>query len=921
MLKKSLIPLLAIFFVGILAVAYFFMQKQKEYKTSDHFLAIPASSEMMIHFDDLEELISKLSENQGVWKELCQFETLSAIDKNLKDFSSLINDSASESELDLDRSLTIASQIMGKNEVEYLYVLPVRSYLEEKRIQSFIQDKFNSQKTLINRKYNGVSLFTLPKINSGNKYLHFCFSKGLMMFSSSMIYLENSVRQLDESGSISESKGFDQVFRTKGENVDANIYFNLKKCQNQFASLFNKAIKSHISHYSHLGNWVELDLSFRDHLVLLNGFTFSNQQENNYLNVFMKQDAVKMEMESILPANSGLVAILGLNDPNQHKNAYRKFLEGNDGLENYVRGLQVLKKKTGVDFEDLFYSIIHKEIALVYLDNQIDKQFSIIRTKSASAAKEKLVRMLSSYAEKNKRSLSYYSTTLKLDGATKFDVFRMPDDLIFEKIFGRMFKGAPSTYLTIFENYLIFGKTKAQLSEFVHASFLRKTLDKDPVYDESQEYLSNKANFFFYTSMPRSNKVISSFLSEDFGADILEQRETINKFQAIGLQMSANEDLIYNNLFMKHNPVLELAPQTVWESRLDTAFTHKPFLVKNHYTKEKEILVQDLNNQLYLINPNSGRILWKRPLLSPIVGQVSQVDLFRNNKLQYVFVTEDKLYMVDRNGKDVRNYPVLLRSKAVRGLSVFDYSNNRNYRFFVPGKDQKVYAYSKDGKILDGWKFKKAENPIISEVQHFRIKSKDYIVFADEYRVYILNRRGQVRLKPKKQIAKSKNNIFYLEPANGNKADRLVTTDNEGNIHYFYMNGNVETTSISGLDNQHHFVARDIDSDGASEYIISNQNKLHIYETNGKEILGKEFSSPISGAPAVYQFLRKQCEIGICLKDANELYLINSKGENHKGFPLKGNTAFSIAFSKGVQKGFCLFACDNRNFLLNYSVK
>uniref|UniRef100_UPI003562751B outer membrane protein assembly factor BamB family protein n=1 Tax=Ancylomarina sp. TaxID=1970196 RepID=UPI003562751B len=375
------------------------------------------------------------------------------------------------------------------------------------------------------------------------------------------------------------------------------------------------------------------------------------------------------------------------------------------------------------------------------------------------------------------------------------------------------------------------------------------------------------------------------------------------------------------NIFVKYNPVLELAPQTVWESRLDTAFVHKPFLVENHYTKEKEILVQDLNNQLYLINPASGRILWKRPLSSSIVGEVSQVDWLRNNKLQYVFVTQDKLYLIDRNGKDVGKYPILLRSKAARGLSVFDYSNNRNYRFFVPGKNKKVYAYSKDGEILDGWKFKKAENPIISEVQHFRIKGKDYIVFADEYRVYILNRKGQIRLKPKKQIAKSKNNIFYFESANSKNLDRLVTTDREGNIQYFYMNGNVETKNITSLDSDHHFVARDIDADGSSEYIISDQNMLHVYETNGSLILEKEFSSTISQAPAVYRFSRNKCEIGICLKHDNELHLINTNGVNHKGFPLKGNTAFSIAFSKGTQKGFYLFACDDRNFLLNYSVK
>ena len=635
----------------------------------------------------------------------------------------------------------------------------------------------------------------------------------------------------------------------------------------------------------------------------------------------MKQAAVKMEMKSVLPANSGLIAILALNNPNAYKSAYRKFLEGNNGLKEYLTGLKILKTKTGTDLENLFYSIIHKEIALVYLDNQLDKQFSVIRTKSASAAKDKLVKMLSSYAEKNRRSLSYYSTTLKLDGATKFDVFRLPDDLLFEKIFGRMFKGAPTNYVCIFENYLIFGKTKAQLSEFVHASFLRKTLDRDPVFEESKEYLSNKANFFFYTTMPRSNKIVSSFFSEDYQTNLIDQRESLNKLQAIGYQMSVNENLIYNNIFVKHNPVLELAPQTVWESRLDTAFVHKPFLVKNHYTQEKEILVQDVNNQLYLIHPASGRILWKRPLASSILGEVHQIDLFKNNKLQYVFVTEDKLHMIDRNGKDVGHYPVLLRSKAVRGLSIFDYSKNRKYRFFVPGKDQKIYAYSKDGKLLNGWKFKKAENPIVSDVQHFRIKGKDYIVFADEYRVYFLNRKGKIRLKPKKQIAQSVNNIFYLEKAHGKIADRLVTTDREGNIQYFYMDGRVETKSISGINQAHYFVARDIDADGISEYIISNKNKLHVYNALGNEILIKEFSSDISAPPAIYQFSKNKFEIGICLRDDNQLHLIDTNGNNHKGFPLKGNTAFSIAFSKGTQKGFYLFACDERSFLLNYNVK
>ena len=85
------------------------------------------------------------------------------------------------------------------------------------------------------------------------------------------------------------------------------------------------------------------------------------------------------------------------------------------------------------------------------------------------------------------------------------------------------------------------------------------------------------------------------------------------------------------NTCLKYLPQRESEPRTIWQSGLDSTIFFKPSLVENHNTGEKEILVQDKANNLYLI-ANNGKILWKKKLESPILGEVFQIDFYRNSK-------------------------------------------------------------------------------------------------------------------------------------------------------------------------------------------------------------------------------------------------------------------------------------------------
>ena len=88
-----------------------------------------------------------------------------------------------------------------------------------------------------------------------------------------------------------------------------------------------------------------------------------------------------------------------------------------------------------------------------------------------------------------------------------------------------------------------------------------------------------------------------------------------------------------------------------------------------------------------------------------------------------------------------------LRTACEQGITVYDYDNNRDYRIFVPCLDREVYLYGLDGKVVQGWNPRKADKSIVTKVQHFRVENKDYLVFADQYRFYILDRKGKERVR------------------------------------------------------------------------------------------------------------------------------------------------------------------------------
>ncbi|UWX54369.1 hypothetical protein NYZ99_15700 [Maribacter litopenaei] len=174
---------------------------------------------------------------------------------------------------------------------------------------------------------------------------------------------------------------------------------------------------------------------------------------------------------------------------------------------------------------------------------------------------------------------------------------------------------------------------------------------------------------------------------------------------------------------------------------------------------------------------------------SAIQGKIHEVDIYRNGKYQLAFTTNNRFYIIDRNGKEVAPFTFKYDSGNLNPLAVFDYSNNKNYRFVVT-QGNKVYMYNNEGKIVSGFKYTKAEDTIIGAPQHFVIGTKDYLVFKlTDGSLKILDRVGNVRVRVSDKIPFSENNIKVYR-------NKFIATSKDGILYEIDGQGKLQTSDL-----------------------------------------------------------------------------------------------------------------------------
>ena len=259
--------------------------------------------------------------------------------------------------------------------------------------------------------------------------------------------------------------------------------------------------------------------------------------------------------------------------------------------------------------------------------------------------------------------------------------------------------------------------------------------------------------------------------------------DSLQKFTAFSYQLNVGSPLYLNNIILFYDEEFKEELKQEWYGQLDTSFAMDPQIIYNYITKKEQVFVQDLSNKIYLFS-TSGEKLWEKQIDEQIIGNVSQIDFYKNKKLQILFNSKSRLYIIDRLGRWVEDYPKLLSFQATNGHALFDYANNRNYRILIAGDNGMLYNFDKKAKAVSGWKFKKTNSKLGEPVKHFVQNGKDYILYTSKDKnTQLLARNGTKRV--------SYNSIPTF-------TDVALQTDSEGTLYGITNEGKLWRAKVDG---------------------------------------------------------------------------------------------------------------------------
>ena len=722
-------------------------------------------------------------------------------------------------ELLKNKNTYLSYVLLGQDKSNFLLITPITEFQEKSNKLMRITQSSDN-----NLKYYENTKINHIKIDVNNKKTSIFFAtyRGIFLLSFSSIIIEESIRQLKYNVDIFKIDPIKKLDQNLPKYSDLNI---LVKTQ------FLEQMIGHKNIFLNSNTWSWFDVELEQHSILLNGVT--NRGNIKYLQNSQYSNAKKSTIESVLPRHTTGFYHYQINNSSDLNEVINTISEG---VHENIYHLP----------NNMWFP---KEINIAYDDNEF-KQKSYVACKPKN--KDQALKYLTN--EQNNKITKYLNYDIIQIRNTSFETKNWLNKLIFDW---------ENTYYINIENYIIFSNSIKKIKSLINNKIADQTIAKNKSLQTINNQTGNKTHTSFYLDF-KSKK-------EDWKS----------AFNSIVSKNIASKDYFFNSIMLLHENH-EFRNPTIWTFNLSSETNYKPQLVQNHYSKKTEVISQDIENNLYLIN-NNGELLWMKNIGNSIIGDIHQIDAYKNQKLQYLFNTRDSIYLIDRTGKHVVPFPIPNTQPMSVPLAIFDYDNNRNYRILAPMQNE-LKMYNQKGKIVPGWEFLKTKSTITHTPEHYQLFNKDYIVISEENgHTHLLNRKGQKRTLLHNKIHRSKTPMSLLKGSSISNS-KLLTTNVNGEIIYIYFDGTIDTLKIHALKNHDQYIA-------SNQYSLILKDYQMSFSSNNNRFEYAFRSAPLS-TPKIFMH-NDSIIIGIRHTTENLIYLFNETGELYGG-PFFGTTDFSL---------------------------
>ncbi len=845
---------------------------------------IPDDAALVLQIDHPRQFLEKLSDGNEIWGTFKKSADVINLQEDLIHFDSILkSDPALMRLLHIPLFISVHCDSVF-NESCFLFISEPNGSQEAKNIKSQLSKHF-----IIEAAENNSALFLVKAF--GEPLFYFGVKNGFLFLSKDK-WLANKVSQSNTTTEhFSNQASFKALQNTAGRKVDARLYVNYTNLANLFGHHLSNGEKQAIKWLENFAGWSETDLLIKDDELLLSGFTIANSQ--HHLSNFLSNDTKKNLVFRILPFNSNMVLGVRFSDIYQ------------------VIDPAVLKKlNADLNFDlSMFLDNCNGEMILgSNAHNQkaiSSNSWFFLRVENPSRAKQYLNRISQNTGIK---------TTEKISGHTLREIGHKN---LIPNLFGKAYSVIENTWYVMLEDFVVFGNSSESLKKLVRHYESGKTLDLNENFKQFSDNLSDTYIVLLYLKPSALTDVMAKYVNSFTSENLSKNEQVLNDFSGLAFQFLEGDSMYFTNFYLKNSKTTHEENLAIWKLPLDDEITGKPYLVRDHKTNTNNVIVFDMQSNMYLVSTD-GQLLWKKRIDGLPESAIEQVDFYKNGKIQYLFNTRDFIYLIDKNGNTLPNYPKKLNPSATNGLTLMDYTNNKNYRLMIAQADKRVHNYTVEGKQVKGWSQPRTIDFVNQQITRLVVNNKDYIIITDiENNINIVDRKGNRRIKLKKNPEKAWNSSFYVNMTNSRGI--IITTDKNGKLVYISKSGKLQYTDFGDFSQNHFFLYEDINGDGSKDFIYIDGNQLQVFDRFKNVLFNFTFPSEITIKPEFFKLGRKDNVLGVVADQERTIYLFDKKGNTLINKGLVGEIPFTVGSITNGSEINLITASGN--VLFNYRIQ
>lgn len=872
--SQILLLLLLLAIIGGVGSYLYYQSKNKTYLPAA--FALPNSATIAYQGTNPQNAYMQLRKN-ALYQTFSQNVALKDFDNDYQYFDSLLKANEDLQNIISAKPLILSLHVTSAHDFQLLFLQQQQGAISKGDIEDYIAENDGNTR-LLERVFEGQKIYDVKATTSKRSLFSFAFLDGILALSRNTVLVEDAISAFTSN----RGKSSPMINKMVEEADQEKIYLNFRALPGLLNVYLSAQYISQTKALQNLGEFGSYTYKLANDAFLLDGSVLANK-ETDYWKPLQNQRPQKISIADVLPASTAFFTAQATDNFSKYFEA-RKTGANNTDFDTRKNDLASTYQ---ISFKEEILPFIGNQWAYAVLEPAAEaaalQEVAVMQVPDSTIAAEKfkaLVGKVNAYKETKGERSEYRGRTIEKVLVPAF----------LDLVFGEEYSSFQHPYYTLLGNHFVFANSISIIERCIDAYTQNQSLSANAPYISFVKNTSAQSNFMLFINPGRAMLLGNKYANPDYLNRYRQNYATYKEAGAFGFVLVSAKDSFRSQLVLSKTPQSQSSSEMVWSLQLEDEPVSKPYAVQNPDNNQKEILVQDKSNNLYLLS-NSGKILWKKNLADKIVGEVFQLDVYHNNDLQYLFSTTQKIFLLDRNGRDVGSYPLRLGSSTSTGVALFDFEENKNYTYYIADDNDRIYGFYANGKPLPGWSPLTVYSRLQFPVKYFKLKNQVYLLgMSDKGTLYVWDKNGKPAIKPIVSGTRIHNPLRFKFGASLPECS-VFSVDTGGVLHTIRFDGNIRKHKLADGFSKPFFDYYDSDGNGKNEYILASGNKIAAFDETGKNLW-----KIITGENLVYApqniVIGGLAWIGYTSKTANKVYLVSRAATMFPNFPVRGNTPF-----------------------------